>query len=157
MNHLRLMGIALSLLLCSTYISAQEKIPLNEPDNNRPRLFTNLPTSFSVDAKALSALFSDDVTVGKEVRLSLVNYESPFIGKVVSATSKYENSVKSVVIRLSNFNGAALTLSSSTNPDGTVSFAGRIVSFKHGDTYELQQKGGLYMLTKKSFNELVIE
>lgn len=157
MNYLRLIGLGLSLLLCSLHTLAQEKIPVNEPDYNKPRLFNNLPASISIDSKSLASLLTDDVVVGSEVTLQVNNLQTPFTGKVVSATSKYENKVKSVIIRLNKFNGATLTLSSSTNPDGTASFVGRIVSFQHGDAYELQRKGEQYILTKKTFNEMVTE
>lgn len=157
MNYLRSIGVVLSLLLCSLYSVAQEKIPANEPDYNKPRLFTNLPAAISIDSKSLTDLLTDDVTAGKEVTLFVNNLQSPFTGKVVSATSKYENKVKSVIIRLNKYSGATLTLSSSTNPDGTVSFAGRIVSFQHGDAYVLQKKGEQYFLIQKTFNEMVNE
>jgi hypothetical protein len=38
-----------------------------------------------------------------------------------------------VVIRSEVFNGARLTVSKITNPDGSIRYSGRIISFKHGD------------------------
>ena len=94
---------------------------------------------------------------GKEINIPVSNGFQSFAGKIVSTTSKYENSVKSVVIRLTNYNGAAFTLSSSTNPDCTASYVGRIVSFQHGDAYELTKRGDVYVMTKKTINEMILE
>jgi hypothetical protein len=61
------------------------------------------------------------------------------------------------VIRSGNFNGATLTLSSSAQPDGAVKFTGRIISFKHGDAYELQNQNDQYILIKRNYYELINE
>jgi hypothetical protein len=68
-----------------------------------------------------------------------------------------ENNIHSVVIRSRNFNGATLTLSSSAQPNGTVKFTGRIISFQHGDLYELQNQNNQYILIKKNFYDLINE
>ena len=151
MIYQKLMGIVLSLLLCSSYISAQERLPYREADPGKPQLFSQLPSSISITTTDLSTTLAK--AEGSEVILRLTEGDATFTGKVISVTSKYENRLKSAVIRLNN--GAAFTLSSSTNADGTVAYVGRIISFQHGDTFELRQKGDQYILIKKSFSEMV--
>lgn len=149
-------GICLSLLLICATASAQEKIPVNEPDLNKPKLFNTLPDKIPVHILDLQALVN--TSSGKEISLTLEkNTSTGFDGKVVSAASKYSNNIRSVVIRSSNFNGATFTLSSSILANGTVKFTGRIISLQHGDLYELQEQGNQYILIKKNYHDLINE
>ncbi|HEY6502502.1 MAG TPA: hypothetical protein VIZ28_00885 [Chitinophagaceae bacterium] len=156
MKNLYLPGICLSLLLICASAPAQEKIPVNEPDLNKPKLFSNLPDKIPVNILDLQGLVNTET--GKEVSLMLEkNTSTGFTGKVVSAASKYNNNIRSVVIRSSNFNGATLTLSSSILANGTVKITGRIISPQHGDLYELQKLNDEYMFIKKNYYDLINE
>ena len=89
---------------------------------------------------------------GKDINLKMGNNTLPgFQGKIISVIHKYDN-IHSVVIRSDNFNGATMTLSSSTKPNGTVKFTGRIISPGHGDLYVLQNENDQYILIKKNLN-----
>jgi len=142
----------------TTFVSLgqEQKIPLNEPDNNRPRLFTSLPDKIPVTISNMDNLLSAPVGRNNQFRLSEDN-SLQFAGEVVSTASKYNNTIQSVVIRSDIFNGARLTLSRITNPDGTIRYTGRIISFKHGDLYELENQDGQLVLVKKNYYELVNE
>lgn len=156
MKHQLLPGICLSLLLACASAYGQEKIPVNEPDINKPKLFSQLPDKIPVHILDLQSLVNTEA--GKDVSLTLEkNTSSDFSGKVVSAASKYNNSIRSVVIRSSNFNGATFTLSSSILANGTVKFTGRIISLQHGDLYELQKQNDQYILIKKNYYDLINE
>jgi hypothetical protein len=72
-------------------------------------------------------------------------------------SSKYNNTLRSVVVRSTNFNGATLTLSSSTTTDGAATYTGRIISFQHGDLFVLQKENEEYYLVKKKYHELINE
>jgi hypothetical protein len=149
-------GICLSLLLICATTSAQEKIQVNEPDLNKPKLFNTLPEKIPVHILDLQALINTGA--GKEVSLALErNTSTGFSGKIVSVASKYNNNIRSVVIRSSNFNGATFTLSSSILANGTVKFTGRIISLQHGDLYELQEQDNQYILIKKNYHDLINE
>jgi len=138
-----------------TYAQDQ-KLPVNEPDYNKPKLFNSLPDYVQVNIANLSALLNSPL--GHDVSINLGS-NSPFIfeGHVVSTASKYENTIQSVVVRSTNFPGARLTFSKITNADGTFSYTGRIISFQHGDLFELQNQNGQFALIKKKFNDLVNE
>ena len=156
MKYLQLPGICLSLLLISSALSAQNDLPINEPDLNKPKLFTSLPERIPVHVLDLQGLLN--ASTGKDVSLLLEkNTATSFNGKVVSVVSKYNNSIRSVVIRSANFNGATFTLSSSVQPDKTIAFTGRIISPQNGDIYILQKNNDQYLLIKKNYHDLVHE
>jgi hypothetical protein len=156
MKHLRLPGLCLLLSFFCATTFAQKSIPVNEPDMNKPKLFTNLPDKIPVDISNLQSLLNAEN--GKAATLKLgqnTNTMTNFNGKVVSIADA--DNIHSVVIRSDNFNGATLTLSSSTQPNGTVKFTGRIISFAHGDMYELQNQNDQYILIKKNYYDVVNE
>jgi len=158
MNYLNLYGFSLSFIFCCTISFAQDRVVLKEPDNNKPILFSNLPDKIAVDTNELKNLFCYTAAKGKEINVSFTDKKLPgFNGKIISATSKYNNTLHSVIVSSTRFNGATLTFSSSTTTDGTVRYAGRIVSFQHGDSYVLQKEEEQYFLIKKKFDELVNE
>lgn len=158
MKNLKLSGICLLWMMYSAIASAQGKIPLNEPDNNRPKIFSSLPDQIPVDINELKNFVHGSNEAGAGVQLRSANSKlSGFSGKIVSSASKFQNNMRSVVVRLDNFNGATLTLSSSEQPDGTVIYTGRIINFKSGDLYELQKVNDAYFLIKKNYYELVNE
>ena len=154
MKNLLLQGLCLLFIFTCATASAQHTIPVNEPDQNKPRLFTNLPDKIPVDINELQTLVNTET--GKTASLKLgANELSNFSGEVVSKAD--DKTIHSVVIRSVNFNGATLTLSSSAQPNGTVKFTGRIISLKHGDAYVLEYQNNQYILTKKNFYDLINE
>jgi hypothetical protein len=153
MKNLLLPGLCLLLIFSCATTSAQNRIPVNEPDQNKPKLFTNLPDKIFVDISELQNLVNTEN--GKTVSLKLGQNVNNFVGQVISRSD--DQTIHSVVIRSANFNGATLTLSSSAQPNGTVKFTGRIISFKHGDAYQLQNQNEQYILIKKNFYDLINE
>jgi hypothetical protein len=155
MKNLSLSGLCLAVTFFCVTASAQNTVPVNEPNQNKPKLFTELPDKIPVHILDLQSLMNTEA--GKSVSLALGEATSKFSGKIVSKANKYNNNIRSVVIRSSNFNGATFTLSSSAQPNGTVKFTGRIISLQHGDLYELQNQDNQYILVKKNFYDLVNE
>jgi hypothetical protein len=157
MKSLRTYVLCASICICGASASAQENtVPLNEPNYNKAKLFGSLPDNIPVNINtvATSLLASQQ---GSRVTIAL----SPSLsvqGTVVSTASKYDETIQSVVIRLSNYSGATFSFSRLVNTEtGVVSFAGRIVSMEHGDLYELKNSNGQYSLVKKTFYELINE
>ena len=145
--------ICLSLFLICQQSNAQTP-PVREPDMNRPSLFQNLPNKISCRINDLSALLESET--GKLVSFSFVNNLN-FQGVVSSVASKSDNTLNSVVIRSTNFPSAALSFSRIKKEDGTFSYVGRIISFQHGDAYEISLENGQYYFVKKGFYDLVNE
>ena len=157
MKNLRTLALCVTVSFYSLCSSAQtEKIPLNEPNYNKPKLFQNLPDNIPVSMDNITNLFGSPT--GRSVSLNLSD-RSPFQfeGDVVSSVSKYENTIQSVVIRSTNYNGARLTISRLTDANGNVSYTGRIISMQHGDLYELKKVNDEYMLVKRNFYDLINE
>lgn len=157
MKNLRTLALCVTVSFYSLCSSAQtEKIPLNEPNYNKPKLFQNLPDNIPVSMDNIINLFGSPT--GRSVSLNLSD-RSPFQfeGDVVSSVSKYENTIQSVVIRSTNYNGARLTISRLTDANGNVSYTGRIISMQHGDLYELKKVNDEYMLVKRNFYDLINE
>ena len=145
--------ICLSVFFVGIKLSAQNP-PVREPDMNRPSLFQNLPEKISCRINDLSALLQSEV--GTTVSFSFA-VNTNFQGVVSSVATKFENTLQSVVIRSTNFPGAALSFSKLIKEDGTVSYVGRIISFQHGDAYEITLENGQYYFIKKGFYDLVNE
>ncbi len=157
MKNLRTAIFCVSLTLSGLCASAQtEKIPINEPDYKKPRLFDGLPARIPVTTSDLNALV--DAPVGRMAAITLCTESATlFNGEIVSIATQDDNKLQSVVIRSTNFNGARFTLTRITRADGSYSFAGRIISFQHGDVYELKNESGNMVLVKRNYHDLVNE
>lgn len=156
-NH-RTYLACICLTLCGFAASAQKDAnapaPVNEPNPNKPKLFTSLPDRIAVDVASFTEILNS--APGTTVNIP-VNGAFRFQGDVVSAASKYNNTIRSIVVRSATYNGARLTFSMITNADGSISYTGRIVSMQHGDLYELQYVNGQYSFVKRTFYEVVTE
>jgi len=157
MRNLKPLCAAIMLLIGAVSSNAQETAPLTEPNYKKPQLFTSLPENIKVNVDNLKVLLKS--STGDAVVSDLGNGSAfDFNGQVVSTASIHNNMIKSVVIRSSNYSGASLTISQITNVDGSISYVGRIISFNHGDLFELkQQPDGTYAFVKKKFYDLVNE
>lgn len=157
MKNLKFLGLCLICFIVSARVSAQTKVPINEPDTKKPKLFAELPDRIPVNLSEINSLFNGTTEAGRQVHVGFGEKQAGLNGNIISDISKYNNKIRTLIIRSSNFSGATLTLSSFTQPDGTVSYSGRIISFKHGDLFELEKQGEQYVLVKKNFNDLVNE
>jgi len=139
--------------LCSVAQSVQNRsVSVNEPDYNKPKLFGDLPDSINFDPTYCSALFNTQV--GQSVTLSDIPGFT-ISGQVVSKADG-QNSA-SVVVRLANRPGARLIFTKLTGANNSIKYLGRIISLKHGDSYEIVSENDQYYLKKKTINELVTE
>ena len=145
-------GIVCLLLMFTCIRSNAQTPPVKEPDTNRPFLFRELPQQVNCRISDLESLL--DYSIGVHVNIQIAD-NLHFQGIVSSVATKYENKVKSVVVRSSNFNGASLTFSKIIKEDGSTYFTGRIISFQHADAYEIVFAKGQYSFVKKGFYDLV--
>src|SRR5215470_2882811 len=108
MRNLSITLLSVCCVLCCLCSSSQTahpsgKIPLNEPDNNKPKLFADLPDQIQFNPNDLSHLFG--LKVGESVTVP-ISAEFTFSGQVVSKAEEPKSS--SVVIRSTNRAGARL-------------------------------------------------
>ena len=139
--------------LCSLAQGAQNKtIPINEPDNNKPKLFADLPDRVDFNPNNLANLL--ELKVGQSVNIP-INSGFDFSGQVVSKSDDPKSI--SVVIRSTNRIGARLILTKITDENNTIKYIGRIISLKHADSYEIVSENNQYYFQKKGFYDLMAE
>jgi hypothetical protein len=153
MKYLKMTGLGLTFALFCIIASAQAD-RLNEPNLNKPRLFDAFPNDITVNTNQLVNLLS--YQVGETVNITLAP-GFQFQGQVVSTANLYDNTLQSVVISSSNFNGARLTFTQVADENKKVSYTGRSISFQHGDLFELVNRDNQYYFIKKKFYDLVNE
>ena len=155
MKLLKSGALCVLLCICSMSMNAQNgTLPVNVPDYNKPKLFADLPEKFTIDVQFLSHLF--DIPEGENVVVRLTgpfNYQ----GTVVSRSNPKDNTIRSVVIKSTNRQGAVLTFTRTVNTDGSYAYIGRILSQKHSDAFEVEQQEGQYVLVKKHLYDLFNE
>ena len=154
MKNLRIILCCVIMSVYCMQASAQQpSIPINEPDEKRPELFHMQPEKVPVQVPKIVSLLN--ASVGQPVVLNLDNFI--FEGQVISAVTKYANAIQSVVVKSTNFPGATLTISRTTDETGNIKYTGRIISMKHGDVYQLKQVGNGLALVKEKYNRVVVE
>lgn len=148
--------IAITALFGLSFLSskAQEKIPINQPDYNKPKLFEDLPQKMNLTISDMESLF--DLSVGTPVMAKLTK-TFHFKGIIVSKSGNLGTSVRSVVINSTTRKGAVLTFTRITNEDGSFIYRGRILSKESIDAYEIVKENGQYILQKKNYFEMVRE
>jgi hypothetical protein len=143
------------LLLISTYCSAQNqnKIPITEPNYNKPRLFNALPARLPLNTGQVNAVINEKE--GGSVDMNLAD-QLIIKGTVISISDKKSSDIKTVVIKSSNLPGCFLTLTA-FNKGGETIYTGRILSREYGDAYEIQEQNGNYYLQKINLYDLLSE
>jgi hypothetical protein len=128
-----------------------EAARVNEPNLNKPSLFTALPEKINVNTESLTSLLA--APEGNDVSVNFGG-KMPFVGKIISTSN--EGGVSSVVIRSANYPGARLIFSKAII-DGKELYSGKIISMEHGDVYELKTENGQNALVKRKFYDLINE
>jgi len=154
MKTLKTIAFSALLGVSSLFSQAQEKIPINPPDYNKPRIFADLPQKMNVTIGDMSSLF--DLAVGTSV-IAKLNKSFPFKGTIVSKSGSTGSQVQSVIIKSVTRQGAVLTFTRIANPDGSTLYRGRIISKESIDAYEIVKEDDSYVLQKKNYYEMVRE
>src|SRR4030095_1394206 len=137
MKNLRTAIAGLCLLFSAFGATAQNsKSPINEPDRNRPLLFAGLPDRIPVSIDYINSLFDSETGRSVSLEASATDIDARINGIVISTGTSLDGRNQSVMVRSTNFNGANFQVSKYTDVNGTVSYTGRILSFRHGDAYE---------------------
>jgi hypothetical protein len=154
MNILKACAFSVFLIASGISSFAQGKVPINEPDYNKPHLFADLPDNMPLKVSNLEGLF--ELETGSPVNVTLSN-NFHIIGSVISKSSGNDLNVKSVVIKSINRKGAIFTYTKSVKEDGSVKYLGRIISTKNSDAYEIVKEDDQYILKKKNLYDLISE
>lgn len=143
------------LTVCYLHSTAQTTVPpLNQPDYNKPKIFTDLPDKLDLRVTDMEALLN--LPVGTQVNATVATGFS-LSGTVVSKSNPAEQSVKTVVIKSALRKNALLTFSRVKKDDGSFFYVGRMISRDAGDAFEIAKEGNTYVLRKKSYYDLLNE
>jgi hypothetical protein len=155
MKIMKLSTICVLLLALYTQTKAQaQKIPINEPNYNQPKLFADLPQRMKLNLPELESLFN--LPIGNPINIPFAD-NFRFRGTVVSKSNPNDSLVHSIIIRSSDNLGAVFTFTKTIDTIGKTKYIGRIVSRNSSDAYEIAFDNGQYILQKKNYTDLVSE
>jgi len=156
MKNLIVTLITVCISFCGLATAAQalptKKLPLNEPDYTKPKLFADLPDRLDFNPNDLLNLF--ELQPGQSVSVK-VDSSFIFTGDLVSKSN--DNRSSSAVLRLTNRSGARLVFTRIKGENNLVKYLGRIISFKHEDCYEIVCESDHYYFKKKSIYDVISE
>jgi hypothetical protein len=159
MKNLRtsVLCVCISFIGLSAFAQTSAEVPpVREPDYNKPKLFSALPDLITITPDFINAAFTS--RVGETVDIAIgENNSFRFSGEVISIVSKYQDAVKTVIIRSSNYNGARFFISRVTSQTGAITYTGRLLSKEHGDVYEIKYSNDGMALVKTNYPNAVTE
>lgn len=142
------------LQLCYASASAQLHPAIKDGDFKKSEIFSDLPSHMNFNMQAAVPLLQKGI--GDAIRLQL-SPDFIFTGVVVSKSDVSERRSQTVVIKSTNRQGAAFTITKMQKSDGSYTYSGRILSLNHSDAYEVVEKGGAFSLEKKPLSDIVTE
>lgn len=154
MKTLKTITICAILNLGILHSEAQEKLPINQPNYNKPKVFDDLPRKMNLTISDLESLF--DLSVGSPV-IAKLSQNFHFKGTVVSRSGDSKSQVRSVVINSTTRKGSVFTFTKITKEDGDFVYRGRILNKESIDAYEIVKEDDQYVLDKKNYYEMVRE
>lgn len=149
-------GALLGLLLTAyVYTAAQNTPPpVNQPDYNKPKIFTDLPNRQVLRLAEAEALLN--LPVGATANAVIADGWR-LAGTVVSKSNAADLSSQSVVIKVPARSNATFTFTRIKNADGTVLYRGRLLSRSAGDALEIVKENAAYIIRKTGYYDLISE
>ena len=154
MKTLKTVIICVVISLGAFRSDAQEKLPINQPNYNKPKAFEDLPQKMDVSISEMESLF--DLSVGETVTAKPAK-GFHFKGTIVSKSGNNKSQVQSVVINSITRKDAVLTFTKIRIEDGSFIYRGRILNKGSIDAYEIVKDKDDYVLEKKNYYEMVRE
>ena len=143
------------LTICYLHSSSQGTTPpVNEPDYNKPKLFSDLPDNLNLRLGDLETLL--DLPEGAQVNATIANGLT-LVGTVVSKSNPADVSSKTVVIKSPTRHGTTFTFTRIKKDDGSFSYIGRMLSKGSGDALVIVKEGTNYLIRKKGYYEIINE
>ena len=154
MKILKTGAICVLTCLCYVHSGAQQPSFVSESAYNKPKIFTDLPNKMQLSLPMLEGMLNDEV--GKKINFTL-GQGFQFHGVVVSKSDATDKHTRTVVVKATNRQGVTFTFTRNTNGDGTYNYMGRMLSFKHGDAFEIVEEAGQLVMLKKEQHDLFEE
>src|SRR5215218_1634169 len=153
MKPLKASAVIALLTVCYLYSPAQGTTPpVNEPDYNKPKLFSDLPDNLNLRLADMEALLN--LPEGAQVNATIANGLT-LVGTVVSKSDPADASSKTVVIKSLTRQGATFTFTRIKNDGGSFSYIGRMLSKGSGDALVIAKEGAGYVIRKKGYYEII--
>jgi hypothetical protein len=152
MKKLKAIAFCVLLSIACIRLSAQTNIPLNEPDYNKPQIFSDLPQQMVLQTAEAERLFN--LRAGDPVKAQLAS-QFLIIGTVVSNGGNKSN--RTIIVKIPARNNAILTLTRVSTPEGVVRYTGRIMSRSNGDAYEIKNENSQFVFNKINLYDLINE
>ena len=152
MKKLKVLAFCIVSLVIHTQTSAQTNIPLNEPDYNKPKLFSDLPQQMTLQVSQADRLFN--LTEGDFAKAQVTS-QLMLQGQVISNGGS--PSVKTIIIRMADRGNAMFSFTKTINADGAVAYMGRMMSRNSGDAYEIKKQNGQFIFNKINLYDLISE
>lgn len=146
-------GILIISLLQFQTLSAQNLAEFSRVKAEKPKIFEQLPSKFSLNLQAIEKIFSFKANDKVVLPVSATRFIE---GTVLEKVQRSEE-LTSMNITSSNFDGAMLTLSRITRAGEAVRYIGRLVSMKSGDAYMITIQGNALTFSKQKQSLLVAE
>ena len=155
MKFLKTSAFMALLTVCYLHSSSQgTTLPVNEPDYNKPKFFSDLPDKLNPRLGDMEALL--DLPEGAQVNATIANGFT-LVGSVVSKSNPTDVSSKTVVIKSLSRQGAIFTFTRIKNDNGSFSYIGRMLSKNSGDALVIVKEGTDYVIRKKGYYEIINE
>jgi hypothetical protein len=151
MKKLSVLAFQLVSFIVFSQAAAQTNIPLNEPDYNKPKIFSDLPQQMTLLTSEADKLFN--LGEGDAVKVQVAS-EYLLKGQVVSIGG--DQIASTIIISIPDRNNAIFTLTRKT-VDGVLSYMGRIMNRSQGDAYEIKKENGKYVFNKINIYDLISE
>lgn len=143
------------LTLILGQLKAQDpNIPLNEPNYNKPRLFGNLPSRIFISVGQIEQLLHS--SNGQTIQVIDSSSNTIISGKVLSVVGKNNDTIRTVLISCDSFANARLTITR-VRFQANNRYTGHIISFEHGDVYELKLENNQWFFVKKDIYDIISE
>ena len=137
---------ALSVLLTFTATTG-----FSQNNNTKPKQFNNFPATINCSDQELAKVFT--ATAGQLINLSFSN-SFIFAGTVKNNVVKYANLQTAVVVSPA-YSNTIFSVSKITNPDGSITYLGRIINKNYFDGFELKKNASGYQLVKMETDRVI--
>jgi hypothetical protein len=145
--------IALLFLFSSLRSQTLPELTRQQPEKEKAKLFERIPSRFAIGSSAFEKIFS--FRINEKVVLPLG--AGSFLEGTVTEKVQQSPEVTSINIIASNYQGALFTISRIAIAGQPVSYAGRLVSIKHGDAFMMTMQGKELVFAKQKQSSLVAE
>ena len=152
MKNLKILG-GIVICMLSLKAAAQLKAPLNEFPAEKPLLFADLPSSFTISQPTLEKIFAGSAS--GNIKLNIDN--SRTIEGVIVERFQRSAAVTTVNIKLPQYQQALFTISRIISAGNPAVYAGRVIHISYGDVLLLRQEPDRLYFIKEKQSQLLVE